>query len=120
MLNALLFALIGLELLLLPFNWLHLAAGGVLALAVLASRLLTVAPAIVLLRRWRTVPQGTIRVLTWGGLRGGVSVALALSLPQGDERDLLLSITYIVVLSSILVQGLTVGKVVRKVSTQPE
>jgi CPA1 family monovalent cation:H+ antiporter len=119
MLNALLFALIGLELLLLPFNWMHLAAGGVLALAVLLSRLLTVAPAIVLLRRWRPVPKGTVRVLTWGGLRGGVSVALALSLPLGEERDLLLSITYIVVLSSILVQGLSIGRVVRKVSAQP-
>ncbi|WP_296266168.1 cation:proton antiporter [Pseudomonas sp. UBA6562] len=119
MLNALLFALIGLELLLLPFNWLHLAAGTVLAVAVLAARLLTVAPAILLLRRWRSVPKGTIRVLTWGGLRGGVSVALALSLPTGDERDLLLSITYIVVLSSILIQGLTVGGVVRRVSEQP-
>jgi len=119
MLNALLFALIGLELLLLPFNWMHLAAGGVLALAVLLSRLLTVAPAIVLLRRWRPVPKGTVRVLTWGGLRGGVSVALTLSLPLGEERDLLLSITYIVVLSSILVQGLSIGRVVRKVSAQP-
>ncbi|MNP75983.1 Na(+)/H(+) antiporter NhaP [compost metagenome] len=77
------------------------------------------APAIVLLRRWRSVPKGTVRVLTWGGLRGGVSVALALSLPQGSERDLLLSITYIVVLSSILVQGLSIGRVVRKVSVQP-
>ncbi|MCZ2992309.1 cation:proton antiporter, partial [Acinetobacter baumannii] len=76
-------------------------------------------PAIVLLRRWRSVPKGTVRVLTWGGLRGGVSVALALSLPMGDERDLLLSITYIVVLSSILVQGLTVGRVVKGVSEQP-
>ena len=119
MLNALLFALIGLELLLLPFNWLHLAAGAVLAVAVLLSRLLTVAPAIVLLRRWRSVPKGTVRVLTWGGLRGGVSVALALSLPVGAERDLLLSITYIVVLSSILVQGLSIGRVVRGVSAQP-
>jgi len=88
----------------------------VLALAVLLSRLLTVAPAILLLRRWRSVPKGTVRVLTWGGLRGGVSVALALSLPLGEERDLLLSITYIVVLSSILVQGLSIGRVVRKVS----
>jgi len=120
MLNALLFALIGLELLLLPFNWLHVAAASVLAVAILLSRMLTVAPAILLLRRWRSVPQGTIRVLTWGGLRGGVSVALALSLPMGEERDLLLSITYIVVLSSILVQGLSIGRVVRGVTRQPE
>ncbi len=77
MLNALLFALIGMELLLLPFNWLHVFAASLLAVAILLSRLLTVAPAILLLRRWRTVPRGTIRILTWGGLRGGVSVALA-------------------------------------------
>ncbi|MNH30416.1 Na(+)/H(+) antiporter NhaP [compost metagenome] len=97
----------------------HLAAAGVLAVAILLSRLLTVAPAIVMLRRWRPVPRGTVRVLTWGGLRGGVSVALALSLPTGTERDLLLSITYIVVLSSILLQGLTIGRVVRGVTEQP-
>ena len=115
-LNALLFALIGMELLLLPFSWLHLLAASLLALAILLSRLLTVAPAILLLRRWRTVPRGTIRVLTWGGLRGGVSVALALALPLGPERDLLLSITYIVVLSSILLQGLSIGKLVRHVT----
>jgi len=106
--------------LLLPFNWLHLAAASLLAVAILLSRLLTVAPAILLLRRWRTVPRGTIRVLTWGGLRGGVSVALALSLPLGEQRDLLLSITYIVVLSSILIQGLTIGRVVRGVTGQQE
>ena len=83
---------------------------------ILLSRLLTVAPAIVLLRRWRAVPRGTIRILTWGGLRGGVSVALALALPLGPERDLILSITYIVVLSSILFQGLTIGKLVKHVN----
>ena len=116
MLNALLFALIGMELLLLPFSWLHLLAASGLAVAILLSRLLTVAPAIVLLRRWRTVPRGTIRILTWGGLRGGVSVALALALPLGPERDLILSITYIVVLSSILFQGLTIGKLVKHVT----
>ncbi|MBK5440295.1 MULTISPECIES: cation:proton antiporter [unclassified Pseudomonas] len=116
MLNALLFALIGMELLLLPFNWLHVLAASLLAVAILLSRLLTVAPAILLLRRWRTVPRGTIRILTWGGLRGGVSVALALALPLGPERDLLLSITYIVVLSSILLQGLSIGKLVKHVT----
>ena len=118
-LNALLFALIGMELLLLPFSWLHLSAAGLLAVAILLSRFITVAPAIALLRRWRTVPRGTIRVLTWGGLRGGVSVALALALPLGPERDLVLSITYIVVLSSILLQGLTIGPLVKSVTREP-
>ena len=116
-LNALLFALIGLELLLLPFNWLHVVAALVLGGAVLASRLLTVAPAILVLRQTeagrRQVPGGTIRILVWGGLRGGVSVALALSLPLGEQRDLILSLTYVVVLVSILLQGLSIGPLVR-------
>ena len=115
-LNALLFALIGLELLLLPFNWLHIGAACLLGAAVLASRLLTVAPPIFLLRRFgHQAPLGTIRILAWGGLRGGVSVALALALPLGPERDLLLSLTYIVVLVSILAQGLSIGPLVRHI-----
>lgn len=118
-LNALLFALIGLELLLLPFNWLHVVAAFTLGGAVLVSRLLTVAPAIVVLRQTengrRQVPAGTIRILVWGGLRGGVSVALALSLPLGEQRDLILSLTYVVVLVSILLQGLSIGPLVRRI-----
>ncbi|PWU31901.1 MULTISPECIES: sodium:proton antiporter [unclassified Pseudomonas] len=118
-LNALLFALIGLELLLLPFNWLHVVAAFVLGGAVLVSRLLTVAPAILVLRQTeaggRQVPRGTIRILVWGGLRGGVSVALALSLPLGEQRDLILSLTYVVVLVSILLQGLSIGPLVRAI-----
>jgi len=117
-LNALLFALIGLELLLLPFSWLHIIAAFVLGGAVLVARLLTVAPAVLVMRRRadgrRQVPHGAIRILTWGGLRGGVSVALALSLPLGEERDLLLSLTYIVVLTSILLQGLSIGPLVSR------
>lgn len=116
-LNTLLFALIGLELLLLPFTWVHIAAGLVLSVVVLLSRVVTVAPAILLLRMRRDadrqIAKGTIRTLSWGGLRGGVSVALALSLPLGEQRDLILTLTYIVVLSSILVQGLTIGKLVK-------
>ncbi|WNW12266.1 sodium:proton antiporter [Pseudomonas sp. DTU_2021_1001937_2_SI_NGA_ILE_001] len=118
-LNSLLFTLIGMELLLLPFSWQHLSAAALLALVIVLSRFVTVAPGILLLRRWREVPRGTIRILTWGGLRGGVSVALALALPAGPERDVLLSITYIVVLLSILLQGLTIGKLVRSVTGQP-
>ena len=62
---------------------------------------------------------GTIRILSWGGLRGGVSVALALALPHGPERDLLLTLTYLVVLISILVQGLSIGPLVRSLYGTP-
>ena len=54
-----------------------------------------------------------VTILTWGGLRGGISVALALSLPSGEVRDILVTVTYVVVVFSILVQGLTLGRVVR-------
>jgi CPA1 family monovalent cation:H+ antiporter len=101
---------------LLPLSWLHVAAAFALGCAVLVARWCTVAPAIALLRQTgRSVPRGTIRILTWGGLRGGISVALALSLPAGPERDLLLGITYIVVLVSILLQGLSIGWLIRRV-----
>ena len=80
----------------------------------LLARWLTVGLPVTLgLRRWR-LPTGAGRVLTWGGLRGGISVALALSLPPGPERETLLALTYCVVVFSILVQGLTIGRVVKR------
>ncbi len=121
-LNALLFALIGLELLILPFTWPHVAAAILLSGAALVARLLTVGPGIVLIRKLKPDHQlapGTIRILSWGGLRGGVSVALTLALPLGPERDLLLTLTYLVVLISILLQGLSIGPLVRSLYGSP-
>ena len=90
---------------------------GVLAIAVvLAARWLSVATIIGPLNWVRTQSKGTIPVLTWGGLRGGISVAMALSLPANDSRSLVLTLTYFVVVFSILVQGLTVGRVIRMTS----
>jgi len=115
MLNAVLFVLIGFEALLLPFSG-TLFAAGLLAIAVtLGARLLTAGLPVALLGRRSGLPQGAWQVLTWGGLRGGISVALALSLPPGPERDALVTITYIVVVFSVLVQGLTVERLVRRV-----
>jgi len=67
-----------------------------------------------LLPRAFNLPAGSWKVLTWGGLRGGISVALALSLPAGPERDTVVALTYGVVVFSILAQGLSIGAVTRR------
>jgi CPA1 family monovalent cation:H+ antiporter len=113
-LNALLFVLLGLELLILVFEGRFLVLGLLAIPLVLFARFIAVGAPIVLMRRWRTFTTGAVRVLTWGGLRGGISIALALSLPGGEERDLILTVTYVVVVFSIAVQGLTVGPLMRK------
>lgn len=100
-LNAVLFVLIGLELLVIDLNPAALAAGAAAIVATLGSRLLAVGGTMRLLRR-----PGPL-VATWAGLRGGISVALALSLPAVPERELVLTMTYVVVVFSIAVQGLT-------------
>ena len=63
-----------------------------------------------------TVAPHLVKILTWGGLRGGISVALALSLPEGEFRDLVLFITYIIVVFSIIVQGMTIGPLIKKLT----
>jgi CPA1 family monovalent cation:H+ antiporter len=67
-----------------------------------------------LMRTRRTFTPHVVKVLTWSGLKGGISVALALSLPLGPHRELIVTATYVVVCFSIVVQGLTVGAVVRR------
>ncbi len=115
-LNAVLFLLIGLEILVLQISSQHLLAGLLAIPLVLSSRWVWVSALVLLLRRFRTFSPGAIRILTWGGLRGGISVALALSLPVGPARQIFLPVTYLVVVFSVLVQGLTIGKVVQRAS----
>lgn len=112
--NAVLFLLIGLALLIIPFSAGTLALGACAILAMLAGRLLSVGLPISLLRFREHFKKGTIALMTWGGLRGGISIALALSLPHGPFKELILPMTYIVVLFSILVQGLTFKSLARR------
>jgi CPA1 family monovalent cation:H+ antiporter len=65
------------------------------------------------MRRFKDFSPNAVKIMTWGGLRGGISVALALSIPSGPEREALLTVTYIIVVFSILVQGLTIERLVK-------
>jgi CPA1 family monovalent cation:H+ antiporter len=119
-LNAVLFVLLGLEVLVVPFHATAVVAGLLAIPAVLLARLVSVGLAAWLLRRRPPLESPAVRVLTWGGLRGGISVALALSLPREvagqpvPARGAILVATYVVVAFSILVQGLTVGPLTRR------
>jgi CPA1 family monovalent cation:H+ antiporter len=118
-LNAVLFVLIGLEVILIDFSP-ALLLGGALAIALtLATRWLIVGIPVRTLKHWFNLPHGASHVLAWGGLRGGISVALAMSLPSSPSRATVLGLTYCVVVFSILVQGLTIGHVVRAAIAQP-
>ena len=113
-LNAVLFVLIGMEVILIQFvPGIAQAAAAAIVLTLL-SRWLTVGLPVTLWPAAFRLPPGSGRVLTWGGLRGGISVALCLSLPVGPARDILLAMTYCVVVFSILGQGLTMAHLVRR------
>ncbi len=112
-LNAVLFVLIGLEVLILALREEYLLAGLLAIPIVLLARFISVGLPIGLMRRFRRFSPNVVQILTWGGLRGGISVALALSLPASEIRDTLVVVTYSVVVFSILVQGLTIGRLVR-------
>ncbi|MAX33536.1 MAG: sodium:proton antiporter [Halomonadaceae bacterium] len=118
-LNAVLFVLIGLELVLMPLSIEVVGIALALVVVILVSRFLIIGVPLRLLSGRRHFRAGTTRVLTWGGLRGGISVALALSLPDGEIRNTLVVTTYVIVLFSILVQGLTIGRLVRHVLKAP-
>jgi CPA1 family monovalent cation:H+ antiporter len=113
-LNAVLFMLIGLTILVLPFHRGLLAAALLAIPVVLAARWTSVALPLTALGRFRKSTPHSIKILTWGGLRGGLSIAMALSLPASDNRDVVLAMTYAVVACSILVQGMTFAPLLRR------
>lgn len=109
--NAILFLLIGLQMLIIKPHLTIMFIGCIMILVVLLARWFSVSLPVAVLRLKIRFEKNAVTILTWGGLRGGLSVAMALSLPQNMHRDELVLITYIVVIFSIIVQGLTIGKV---------
>ncbi|KHE92370.1 Na(+)/H(+) antiporter NhaP [Candidatus Brocadiaceae bacterium S225] len=111
-LNAVLFLLIGLEVLVIATKGSYLIAGLAMIPIVLLARFISVGLPVTFMRRIKNFSPNVVKIMTWGGLRGGISVALALSIPAGPEREALLTVTYIIVVFSILVQGLTIKRLV--------
>lgn len=121
LLNALLFVLIGLEVVVLTFEGEYLLAAVIAIPMVLVARFICVGVPVSVLRLAGTAfSPHAAKLLTWGGVRGGISVALALSLPESPERSAIVAVTYVIVLFSISVQGLTIGPVVRRMIGEAE
>lgn len=116
LLNTILFVLIGMEMLVLTFEFNYFLAGMVAIPVILACRFLSLLLPINFFKEKLDFVPNTNVIMTWGGLRGGISIALALGLTQEMHRDLFLVITYVVVVFSIIVQGLTVEKLVKKLT----
>lgn len=114
LMNVILFLLIGLEILVMPWNARYVYAGLLAIPIVLAARWLSVRASLLIVRPWHKPLRGSIAALTWGGLRGGLAVALALSITPGRPHDRILAITYIVVIFAIVVQGLTMSRLLSR------
>lgn len=120
-LNSVLFLLIGLEVLVVRFDAGNAAVALICIPVVLFARYVSVSiPAGLLRLAGQKLSEGAVRIMTWGGVRGGISVALALSLPESGYKDQILAATYVVVVFSILVQGLTIAPLVRRISERGE
>ena len=115
-LNAVLFLLIGLELLVIDFENIYILIGISAFFVVLFARLISVGLPFLLLKRRVNFESNSFPILVWGGIRGGISVALALGLPRESSGDMLVAITYVVVLCSIIFQGLTIGKLAKNLT----
>jgi CPA1 family monovalent cation:H+ antiporter len=114
-LNSVLFLLIGLEVIAVALDAGHLLLGAVAIVIVLVARVAAVGLPIAVRSRFAPFTKGAFPILVWGGLRGGISIALALSLPEGAIKETVLTATYVVVVFSVVVQGATVGVLARRV-----
>ncbi|NJO25740.1 MAG: sodium:proton antiporter [Bacteroidia bacterium] len=114
LMNAILFVLIGLRLMVLDFSLSYLLAGLLAIPIVLSARWISIRLPLFITRKTKTFDSKAVTLMVWGGLRGGLSIAMALSLARTTEKDLIVFITYIIVLFSILVQGLTLEKLARR------
>jgi CPA1 family monovalent cation:H+ antiporter len=112
-LNALLFVLIGLQMVMLPFLLQYLEIGLIAILLLIVCRFISLRTPMLLLKNKKLFNNTTAMIMTWGGLRGGLSVALTLSLPESPFKEIIISVTYIIVLFSILIQALTTEKFVK-------
>lgn len=119
-LNAVLFLMIGFEVFAIAFEADFLIAGVASIALSLIARLTAVAVPVMILKPFREFSKGVIPIMTWGGLKGGISVALALSLPDSEWKPLILTATYVVVIFSIIVQGLAVAPLANKVGREPD
>ncbi|HMP99472.1 MAG TPA: sodium:proton antiporter [Cyclobacteriaceae bacterium] len=112
-LNAILFILIGLQMIIVPFKPMYFAAGMLVILIALFARWVSVGVPIAIISLFKPFEKHTIKLLTWGGLKGGISVALALYLPDFEGKDLVVAITYSVVVFSIIFQGLSIAPLLK-------
>ncbi|WP_372604165.1 cation:proton antiporter [Actibacterium sp.] len=119
-LNAVLFLLIGIEVFAVAFDTSHLVAAALAVPLGLFARLIAVAGPIFLLKPFRNFRGDVIPIMTWGGLKGGISVALALTLPDTEWKPIILTATYVVVVFSIIVQGLTIAPLAKRLGREPE
>jgi CPA1 family monovalent cation:H+ antiporter len=116
LLNTILFVLIGMEILVLSFETNYVVAGLIAIPVVLICRYLSLIVPVKLFEKKLDFVPNTSLIMTWGGLRGGVSIALALGLTDTMHREFFLVVTYVVVVFSIIIQGLSIGKLVQKLN----
>jgi CPA1 family monovalent cation:H+ antiporter len=112
-LNAILFMLIGLEIIFISFQFKYISIGLILAVLLIAIRYVSLWVPSALFRLETTLEDRALRIMTWGGLRGGISAALALSLPNDPYKNILVSVTFVIIIFSVVVQGVSIKRLVR-------